>query len=36
MNLNDIKMKLLDAIEDAPKFIWYVGWFIVGYVVGSW
>ena len=36
MNLNDIKMKLLDAVEEMPKFIWYTGWFIVGYVVGSW
>ena len=33
MNLKD---KLYDAIEDMPKFVWYIGWFIVGYVVGSW
>ena len=36
MNLNDIKMKLLDAVEEMPNFIWYAGWFIVGYIVGSW
>ena len=34
MNWNSIKMQLLDALEDMPRYIWYVGYFVLGYFVG--
>jgi hypothetical protein len=27
-------MKLIDALEDMPRYIWYVGYFVLGYFVG--
>ena len=29
MNWNSIKMKLIDALEDMPRYIWYVGYFVL-------
>ena len=34
--LTEVKDDLLDLLESLPHIIWYVGCFIVGFIVGAW
>jgi len=31
-----IKDNVVDFCEALPNIIWYAGWFVIGFVVGSW
>ena len=36
MKFDEIKDNALDLLEALPNIIWYAGWFVIGFVVGSW
>ena len=36
MKFDEIKDNALDLLEALPNIIWYAGFFILGFVVGSW
>ena len=35
MKLNDLKDLFWDNLESLPSMVWYVGLFILGFVLGS-
>ena len=34
--LTEIKDTILDILESLPKVIWYIGGFILGFIIGAW
>ena len=36
MKFDDIKDLFWDFVESLPSIIWYAGYFILGFIVGSW
>ena len=36
MKFDEIKDNALDLLEALPNIIWYAGFFILGFVIGSW
>ena len=36
MKFDEIKDNALDLLEALPNVIWYAGFFILGFVFGSW
>ena len=36
MKFDELKDYALDFCESLPNIIWYAGWFVIGFVVGSW
>ena len=36
MKFDDIKDLFWDFVESLPSIIWYAGYFILGFVAGSW
>ena len=31
-----IKDTVMDVVDSLTNIIWYAGWFVIGFVVGSW
>ena len=36
MKFNEIKDYAIDFCQSLPTIIWYAGYFILGFVIGSW
>tara|TARA_R100001082_G_scaffold11852_1_gene6375 strand:- start:2010 stop:2120 length:111 start_codon:yes stop_codon:yes gene_type:complete len=36
MKFDEIKDYVIDFCESLPNIIWYAGYFILGFVIGSW